>query len=544
MNGAQSGGNKRKSTRHVFDADDEVPPTKKPKAEVATKSASGQAVNTGRNTGTRPASTRTTRASKSYDEDVGGFSFSRTRSKKTKAQAQPPPPTNALPQPEPEAEQQAPVDDEPTEPAAPVTRQKKKPRKTLPVSPEPNKLQAKTPQRRSKRLSGDNNPPPPNATQVTSNPAPSDPTNDNLSTPKQPVAPLDREESPQLQQAKNGQDLHVETKRRLTIPLPFADTPIIRRNKEMRKNSAENSRRSSSGMRGRRASSLIDSGASHAVPHFEVETQELYKHISQDLVEPKRMRQLLTWCGTRALPEKPSGGQMDAAETAAMHAARVIQEELLNEFGTKSELSSWFDREDTAPAVLVKKPNPRNLQNTEKLHQLEAELARLQEEKRSWDSLVPPTGNNTAERYPTASINLDPSAIDASLLDPSQSDILNTLLSNLSTKSEDDNHTPQAAQPSTTIDTVTAAQQRISSIAQTLEFKIDQFADSTHRMEQYRQTAERVADRILASGAQKLEERDRKLRERSNGAHGGNVDVIDTLRSLGRVLHDKSKGRS
>lgn len=57
-------------------------------------------------------------------------------------------------------------------------------------------------------------------------------------------------------------------------------------------------------------------------------------------------------------------------------AARVIQEELLKEFGTKSELSSWFDREDTAPAVLVKKPNPRNLQNAEKLHQLEAELAR------------------------------------------------------------------------------------------------------------------------------------------------------------------------
>lgn len=168
----------------------------------------------------------------------------------------------------------------------------------------------------------------------------------------------------------------------------------------------------------------------------------------------------------------------------------------------------------------------------------------LQEEKRSWDNLVPPTSNNTAERYPTASINLDPSAIDASLLDPSQSDILNTLLSNLSTKSEDDNHTPQAPQPLTSIDTVTAAQQRISSIAQSLEFKIDQFADSTHRMEQYRQTAERVADRILASGAQRLEERDRKLRERSNGANGGNLDAIDTLRSLGRVMHGKGKGRS
>lgn len=57
-----------------------------------------------------------------------------------------------------------------------------------------------------------------------------------------------------------------------------------------------------------------------AVPHSQVETNEFYKHISQDLVEPKRMRQLLLWCGHRALPEKSGGGQMDAAETAAMHA--------------------------------------------------------------------------------------------------------------------------------------------------------------------------------------------------------------------------------
>lgn len=56
-----------------------------------------------------------------------------------------------------------------------------------------------------------------------------------------------------------------------------------------------------------------------AVPHTQVETQELYKHISQDLIEPKRMRQLLMWCGDRALPDKP-GGQLKPDETAAMHA--------------------------------------------------------------------------------------------------------------------------------------------------------------------------------------------------------------------------------
>ena len=43
-----------------------------------------------------------------------------------------------------------------------------------------------------------------------------------------------------------------------------------------------------------------------AMPHNEVESEYFYKHIESELPEPRRMRQLLTWCGTRALAEKPS----------------------------------------------------------------------------------------------------------------------------------------------------------------------------------------------------------------------------------------------
>jgi kinetochore protein Mis13/DSN1 len=43
----------------------------------------------------------------------------------------------------------------------------------------------------------------------------------------------------------------------------FADTPVITRNKEMRKGNKDGHRRSSTGLRGRRASSLIDSGMSN-----------------------------------------------------------------------------------------------------------------------------------------------------------------------------------------------------------------------------------------------------------------------------------------
>lgn len=95
------------------------------------------------------------------------------------------------------------------------------------------------------------------------------------------------------------------------ITLPISDTPVINRNKEMRKKGGGN-RRSSTGMRGRRASSLIESGH-NAIPHREVETAEFYKHIeSEGLMEPRRMKQLLTWCGERALLEKPPHGQTDS----------------------------------------------------------------------------------------------------------------------------------------------------------------------------------------------------------------------------------------
>ena len=49
-----------------------------------------------------------------------------------------------------------------------------------------------------------------------------------------------------------------------------------------------------------------------ALPHREVETADFYKHIeSEGLTEPRRMRQLLIWCGTRAMGEKPLGSRSE-----------------------------------------------------------------------------------------------------------------------------------------------------------------------------------------------------------------------------------------
>lgn len=307
------------------------------------------------------------------------------------------------PPPAPQQQPIVPVDEASSETAT-TTRQKRKPRKTLPPSPEQDRVQTIAPRRRSKRLSAETPRSPSRHAEQLTEPAPSQNETAPVATPKKPGTEGQHEGSPQVQHAPAEQGLHVEKKRRLTkILLPTSDTPIIRRNKEMRKTSAENSRRSSSGMRGRRASSLIDSGSSHgmfssspsthlassmlflpdrplilrfqqsdydlnvdvehygtpstredheegakddgltddgallpqetrtdqdpaiytAVPHSDVETEEYYKHISQDLIEPKRMRQLLVWCGNRALPQKP-GGQLAPAETAAIHAGKCL----------------------------------------------------------------------------------------------------------------------------------------------------------------------------------------------------------------------------
>jgi kinetochore protein Mis13/DSN1 len=72
--------------------------------------------------------------------------------------------------------------------------------------------------------------------------------------------PPAREKTPALTSDVIAGEEHSATR----IALPFADTPVIRRNKAMREGkSGKGERRSSLGLRGRRASSLIDSGNSN-----------------------------------------------------------------------------------------------------------------------------------------------------------------------------------------------------------------------------------------------------------------------------------------
>lgn len=244
----------------------------------------------------------------------------------------------------------------------------------------------RSPQHRTRRKADDQRPPVANDDARSKEPSP-------LRVPKARKAekPQTQDESqPARQDQESSHERHSATK----IALPFADTPVIKRNKEMRENKGKKGeRRSSLSMRGRRASSLIDSGNSNgkyshvesikrltgatALPHDEVEIADFYKHIeSEGLPEPRRMRQLLTWCTTRSLDQKPMGAGFE--EASAIAAARVIEDELLKDLANKSELSDWFSREDStiAPKELPERPNPRNIQNTGRIAELEAQIQR------------------------------------------------------------------------------------------------------------------------------------------------------------------------
>ncbi|OTA87979.1 hypothetical protein M434DRAFT_399184 [Hypoxylon sp. CO27-5] len=302
------------------------------------------------------------------------------------------------------------------------------------------------------------------------------------------------------------------------IALPFSDTPIINRNKEMRRKTG--ARRSSLGMRGRRASSLIDSGHS-AIPHKMVEPAEFYKHIEAELVEPRRMKQLLTWCGERALSEKPPLGSSNSNEILG---ARAIQDQLLKDFSSKSEFSDWFAREEIPKPPAIVKPNPKNIEHDEKIAALEERIKRLKAEKRAWQSLKQPPPElpplfPSAPETDSATSSLSLPLPDTSLLDSDEAQILASL-------------TSSSIQPQ-------KLQSQLQALQTSLEFKIDHLADNVHKLDRRVATGGQQADRVLALSAARLKEREEKER-----ASAGTKDmpVMEVLRSLGRILPPEGGG--
>ncbi|PYH89090.1 hypothetical protein BO71DRAFT_435113 [Aspergillus ellipticus CBS 707.79] len=480
-----------------------------------------------------------------FDEDVEGFQFSRITTKKAK-------PSKAS---SPVPEEQEPV----SQPQpSPIVRRGRPPKKrveekVVETVVEPKKKQAGRAIKRGTRDAAKASAPAPAPVEPEQQPEP-EPEPEPL-----PQAQQEQEQQPQPQPERStrstrkrdqGESVPLEKKRRkgrpsnsksdtqlrqqeqpepvrnghvsperqgTTIALPLADTPVIQRNREMRgkKSVKGNNRRSSLGMRGRRASSLIDSGASNALPHKKVDTADFFKHIAADLPEPRRMRQLLIWCGTRAIGDKPSGSRSE--DESARLAARVIQEELLKEFSSNSELSDWFSREDlNPPTLVVKKENPKNVLNAEKIKELEEQIQRLQKERHALNALLRPVEIPQIKPSPPSQAESDsnqpssaPEQIDLSLLDPSQRRLFAQLNPQQPPDAESMDTEPPAPEatvlPQLSPSTVST---RLSRITSSLAPTLDSLAAGIHDIDLYRAMSDAVSSRVLRICAERLDERD------------------------------------
>ena len=189
----------------------------------------------------------------SYDEEDDGFAFTRTRAKKAKA-------TPVLP---------STIEEDKQETRAETVPPKKSRKKSEPPPDAPaGESEPKSGRRRSARHSGEhekeNADPQPLQVKKRRKDRGSSEMKADQGAEKSQIQPQPQTQSthePPRNESSQDHTKPIEITFDATkIALPFADTPRIQRNKDMRKTNA--ARRSSLGLRGRRASSLIDSGKS------------------------------------------------------------------------------------------------------------------------------------------------------------------------------------------------------------------------------------------------------------------------------------------
>lgn len=142
---------------------------------------------------------------------------------------------------------------------------------------------------------------------------------------------------------------------------------------------------------------------------------------------------------------------------------------------------------------------------------LEAERAQLKALREPPPPLLPLL--DTSGTPPT------PSALDPTLLDPEDANML-SLLTTSSSK-----------------DLALKTQERLKTVQTNLEFQVDQLADGIHKLEQACQTMEGVANKVLALSAVRLGERERAEKEKVGTK---DLPIQEVLRTLSRIIPTSS----
>ncbi|KAG5519705.1 hypothetical protein PMAC_001861 [Pneumocystis sp. 'macacae'] len=297
------------------------------------------------------------------------------------------------------------------------------------------------------------------------------------------------------------------------VELPISDTPVIEKNRDLRQR-----RRSSLGFRGKRASSILSNGLIGGLH------ESFFKHISEDLPEAVRMKQLLIWCAKRALEDHKMNGIDDIEKIGRDAEAALLGMKTVE--GEESK-TSWYNREEEG--ILAKaKPHPRNVENRKKMKEFEEKLRKLKEEIERWNRLEAAflsSGEKFGEkdgkeregieRIENIDNGLEGKEKDESVLDKI---VKGTLL-----ESEEIKWVPPAKHGE--------LRGWIESVEAGLEFKVDQLYHTMYSIESFGQLSNQYATRLLSRVARAIEERKRQA-EIESGSSG--ASIRDVLRAITR----------
>ncbi|WVQ68460.1 uncharacterized protein L199_006668 [Kwoniella botswanensis] len=188
------------------------------------------------------------------------------------------------------------------------------------------------------------------------------------------------------------------------VPLMESETPVIRKNQQLR---GQQARRSSLDHRGSRASSSWGKGEI-TMPHKNVDSKLFYRHIPVSYPEPIKARMLLVWCANRALEESLKPPSTSSRRDKGKGKAKAeIQEEGRTEEGDKMlrEIMDEFVREmnrggvDTSvfgapgrqPTVTGLRPHPKNVSNRKVEAAANADIRKYKGEEAQWHALASST---------------------------------------------------------------------------------------------------------------------------------------------------------
>lgn len=169
-------------------------------------------------------------------------------------------------------------------------------------------------------------------------------------------------------------------------PFNIADSPVLKRNVDLRNTMV---RRSSMNLRGKRKSSAYGGLCPPPLPN--TRSSSFYRFIAFEQPEPIKMKQLLLWCAERTMQEqnnelnKKENSNQNNIPKSISDKAKEIQEELMEELMCNKIEISWYNREKSPDEEeRLKGKNKINIDNEKKLIEFQEKLEKLRKEKNEW----------------------------------------------------------------------------------------------------------------------------------------------------------------